>query len=288
MQTITTQKAFDAYRKARKLPPLKVSPNILLALKDGMPPFLIMSEQERKDAWKGVTVRPMPSFTNDAKPAYRSDADHAAFLEAVRQQEEGKRMARQEKAEAKKNAEPKTPKAKRATGFSVQDIAKELGVLPRDARAALRAAKIAKPAGGWATDDKRVADAWREAIKNKPAKEKKAKSSKGDKSSGSKGKLSASEKKELREAGAKGEVITSGKANKKGNGAAPEATNSKKDNDVSWEVTAVKRPKLKDWVMRANGVLVKDENDKPRAFKTAKDCTAYAKKHYNVGCGFKS
>lgn len=57
-------------------------------------------------------------------------------------------------------AKPVKPKIDRTGKITVQDIAAELKLLPRDARAILRKAKIAKPAGGWIGDDK-----WAEMIK---------------------------------------------------------------------------------------------------------------------------
>lgn len=43
-----------------------------------------------------------------------------------------------------------TPRASRAGMVTVQNIAEELGIKPRDARGALRKAKMAKPVQGWA------------------------------------------------------------------------------------------------------------------------------------------
>lgn len=71
----------------------------------------------------------------------------------------GQRMARalpsadSEPAPKKKDPVERKPKMDRTGKITVQSIAEELKMDPRDARAALRKAKVAKPAGGWLGDE---------------------------------------------------------------------------------------------------------------------------------------
>lgn len=60
------------------------------------------------------------------------------------------------------------PKIDRTGKITVQQLAEEIGIDPRDARAALRKAKIEKPAGGWLGDE-----AWAKDIKEVLVKAKK-------------------------------------------------------------------------------------------------------------------
>jgi hypothetical protein len=48
---------------------------------------------------------------------------------------------------------PKAPKIDRSKFITVQSLAEEIGIDPRDARAALRKAKVEKPEGGWLGDE---------------------------------------------------------------------------------------------------------------------------------------
>jgi len=60
----------------------------------------------------------------------------------------------------KKPPVEKKPKIDRSGKITVQQLAEEAGIDPRDARAALRKAKIDKPAGGWLGDE-----AWAKTIR---------------------------------------------------------------------------------------------------------------------------
>lgn len=53
----------------------------------------------------------------------------------------------------KKEPVERKPKVDRTDKITVQQLAEEAGIDPRDARAALRKAKIAKPDGGWLGDE---------------------------------------------------------------------------------------------------------------------------------------
>lgn len=73
-------------------------------------------------------------------------------------------------------AQPKAPKLDRSQFITVQSLAEEIGIDPRDARAALRKAKIEKPAGGWLGDE-----TWAKGIRDILAAAKKALDKKGKK-----------------------------------------------------------------------------------------------------------
>jgi len=78
----------------------------------------------------------------------------------------------EEKPVKEKKAKAKSPVREARTGLtSVAQIAEELGIVPRVARGYLRAAKIDKPAVGWA-GDQAWADMIREALKAEMSKEK--------------------------------------------------------------------------------------------------------------------
>jgi hypothetical protein len=62
--------------------------------------------------------------------------------------------------EGKVERAPKAPKVDRSKFITVQSICEEIKMDPRDARAALRKAKIEKPAGGWLGDE-----AWAKTIR---------------------------------------------------------------------------------------------------------------------------
>lgn len=56
---------------------------------------------------------------------------------------------------------PAKPKVDRSKFITVQSLAEDIGIDPRDARAALRKAKVEKPAGGWLGDE-----AWTKGIRD--------------------------------------------------------------------------------------------------------------------------
>jgi len=96
----------------------------------------------------GQPKAPPPPVGNDAKPA--TDAKPAPKVTKVPTGMTGKKAAAQAKKAAKL-----PPMFKGREGLvAVADIAKEYKLAPRDARAILRAAKLKKPAVGWAYDAK--------------------------------------------------------------------------------------------------------------------------------------
>lgn len=62
--------------------------------------------------------------------------------------------------EGKVERAPAKPKVDRSQFITVQSLAEEIGIDPRDARAALRKAKVEKPEGGWLGDE-----AWAKGIR---------------------------------------------------------------------------------------------------------------------------
>lgn len=72
--------------------------------------------------------------------------------------------------------EPKKPSIDRSKFITVQSLAEEEGIDPRDARAALRKAKVEKPEGGWLGDE-----AWAKGIRTILQAAKKALDKKGKK-----------------------------------------------------------------------------------------------------------
>ena len=94
---------------------------------------------------------------------YPADIDH--FLHGARMSKSFEQ--RNESGNVIKPArEPKAPKPvkeriDRSAFITVQSLAEDIGIDPRDARAALRKAKIEKPAGGWLGDE-----AWAKGIRD--------------------------------------------------------------------------------------------------------------------------
>lgn len=100
---------------------------------------------EAEEAWEpGV---PYTTYINQLKHGERI----ADTLEQAERNERGELKVTSKKASTK-------PRASRDGLVTVQAIAEELGVLPRDARGVLRAKKLQKPAAGWAWSEKEAED----------------------------------------------------------------------------------------------------------------------------------
>lgn len=120
-----------------------------------IPKYLKLTAEQRAEAWKRsppktATVRDY----RDARPASRSDADHATFLKEQARYEAERKAAKREKLEAFKASRPErvAKRAPREGLIDVATIAAKVKMSARDARMMLRKAKIAKPACGWAGD----------------------------------------------------------------------------------------------------------------------------------------
>jgi len=56
------QKVFDAYRKKNKLKTFKLTKGQAIIIEDSGCPFLIMTAEERREAWKNVLIVPMSTM----------------------------------------------------------------------------------------------------------------------------------------------------------------------------------------------------------------------------------
>jgi hypothetical protein len=94
--------------------------------------------------------QPEAKATTPAKDAPKPEAQQASKPKAPARAKPAPRKAKAP-AKAKARAKAKAPIPMGREGLvAVTDIAKDYGLVPREARALLRAAKLKKPAVGWA------------------------------------------------------------------------------------------------------------------------------------------
>lgn len=159
-QIAANRKASD--REIAKRPTYTKAQQIMIA--DGLPSALIMSPEQRAEVWRKNPPKPMPAFNAPPKEEGEDTKRFRAMLEA----QERSRVADSPFLSAKRaERASRPPRPSREGLISVGDIAASLKVLPRVARAALRAAKMPKPDVGWAfaaTDVPRITKIIKDAL----------------------------------------------------------------------------------------------------------------------------
>lgn len=121
--------------------------------KDGLPKHLCrVCNPKLGNGWKGKTSPTTTAFFGSKRdfnqPKGMSDDEWTEIKRGREVAAQEKKVVRLERLKEIKANAPKR-KSKREGLVSVIDIAKELGMVPREARAILRSV-MAKPAGGWA------------------------------------------------------------------------------------------------------------------------------------------
>lgn len=236
-----------------------------------IPKFLKIDKKAEERRRKARESMPTATATvhriDSYRPSWRTDEEHAAMLKA---QED--RAMQQTAPKPVKEAKPeRAPKVKGE--ITVADIAKKLGMLPRIARGILRDKKIAKPAHGWSGDK-----AWGEMIEKElkdvpvksPGKAKKVKPPKINPD----------------------DTVWSGRAKTKNGNDTPAAKAlakqpkniiEKKTKEAGKRTIVASNVKDGRWKIAVDGVTIKEDGGKVLFFKSAAECTKYAKAHY--GCG---
>jgi len=157
------RKIFDALTDGQDIEPSTLDPDHTMTFgnvdikSDQMDQILNHHYSKAEEAW-------------ELKAPYPNDIERflggGRMSKELQHRDEGDKTPREKKAPVEKK-----PKVDRSQFITVQSIAEELKMDPRDARAALRKAKVEKPVGGWMGDE-----AWAKGIRDvlaKAAKEKK-------------------------------------------------------------------------------------------------------------------
>ena len=137
-----------------------------------LPKFLKCSDEERKKDW---AQNPPKRVVHTIERREESeDVKRFRELEALRQQHARKRVSKS--AEVVQKREERKQERKRASRDGLVDmkvIADALKITAKEARAALRAAKFAKPACGWAFKSDQVENIKQTIVKQRAADKKK-------------------------------------------------------------------------------------------------------------------
>lgn len=137
------RKIYDALTDGHTVEPSKLEPSRVMCFgdidirSDEMPQILAHKYTKAEEAWDLPSPYPeqIASFLNG--PRMSRELQH---------RDDGTPKPVREKIERK-------PRIDRSQFITVQSIAADIGIDPRDARAALRKAKIDKPIGGWLGDE---------------------------------------------------------------------------------------------------------------------------------------
>jgi hypothetical protein len=154
------RKIFDALTEGQELEPSPLDPERTITFgdidikSDELKEIMAHKYSAEEEAWE----LPVP---------YPQEIER--FLHGPRMSREIEHAEVNEKGDVvRAPPKPKAPKVDRSKFITVQALAEEIGIDPRDARAALRKAKVEKPAGGWLGDEE-----WAKGIRDVLAKAKK-------------------------------------------------------------------------------------------------------------------